>query len=87
MSNIDNNTEEKSSVDHCVCNMCFDQNCKYNLHEKICKVERKLEVVTELLMQIQQSTLKMDDHIKLINNVHETIKTPIDYLKNVVQNL
>ena len=69
------------------CNMCFVENCKYNLHERIFKLEKNLEVILELLTQIHKSTLNMDDHIKMVNSVHETIKTPIDYLKNVVQNL
>ena len=55
------------------------------LKKEIIDINKKLDLVLDLLKNdIQKSSKKMTEHIDFIENVYNTVKSPLGYLCNKI---
>lgn len=52
------------------------QNIQYNQEE----ILKKLNVIENRLMILENSSTKMDNHIDFVENVYDKVKTPFHYV-------
>ena len=57
------------------------------LTKKFEKMEEQLEKIKEAINALITTTSRMDDHISFVEATYETLKKPIDYVKDKVSYL
>lgn len=57
------------------------------LNEKFDKLEKELEKLKEAVNTLITTTSRMDDHISFVEATYETLKTPLNYVKEKVSYL
>ena len=57
------------------------------LNEKFDKLEKEIEKLKEAINALVTTTSRMDDHISFVEATYETLKTPLNYVKEKVSYL
>lgn len=50
-------------------------------------IDKKLDIILERLHHCETSCKKMDDHISFVEETYTTLRTPLDYMKNMVNSI
>ena len=56
----------------------------HDIHERVERIECKLDKIIELLEHNQKSANKMSDHIDFIDGVYNKVKSPLNTIFNAV---
>ena len=56
----------------------------HDIHERVERIEEKLDKIINLLEHNQKSADKMSDHIDFIDGVYNTVKSPLNTICNAV---
>jgi archaellum component FlaC len=57
------------------------------LLDKLNLIDAKLNNVEKRLDDIQGSCQKMDDHISFVDNTYETLRSPLDYFREKINQI
>jgi archaellum component FlaC len=55
-----------------------------DISEKLTCINDRLDKIEEKIKQMKKSCTSMDNHIGFVENVYSTLKSPLDYIANVV---
>ena len=83
--NVNVNVEECES---CNCSSNCIRKEIANLKNQVERIEEKLDAILQKMdNNIIKNCDKMGDHIDFVNNVYDTVKVPLFYISNKVQNM
>lgn len=54
------------------------------LEEKIDAIDKKIDYLLVLLTKNTETSEKMSDHIDFVNNIYDSVKTPLHFISNKV---
>ena len=58
-----------------------------NLESKCNEIEKKLDIIIELLTKNSKSCNKMSEHIDFVENVYENVKHPLSFICNKINSI
>jgi archaellum component FlaC len=50
--------------------------------EMLCLIDKKIDKIQTDLIEIKDNSKKMNDHIDFIEQTYDSLKTPIEFIKN-----
>lgn len=50
--------------------------------DRLIMIEQKIDKLNERIEKCELSCKKMDDHINFVENTYETLRTPLDFMKD-----
>lgn len=80
--------ENKQNRENESCSSTCIQNELAKLKSQVERIEEKLDAILQKMdNNIIKNCDKMGDHIDFVNNVYDTVKVPLFYISNKVQNM
>ena len=92
LSSVSENVECENKHEHenesCNCSSTCIRKEIANLKNQVERIEEKLDAILQKMdNNIIKNCDKMGDHIDFVNNVYDTVKVPLFYISNKVQNM
>ena len=57
------------------------------LEEKIDAIDKKIDYLLVLLTKNMDTSEKMSEHIDFVNNVYDSVKTPLHFISNKINSM
>ena len=58
-----------------------------NINQRINSLELEIKELKTMIKDLQQICSRMDNHITFVEKIYETIKAPLNYIKDKFDNL
>jgi len=55
-----------------------------DINNRLEKLEKRVEMIVEMLERIETNTKKMSEHIDFVDGVYENVKSPMEWICNKI---